>query len=813
MNKTGKKPSVETRIADGSIGQQKMWKFIKEINSASEERLNAVAVRDGKRDYTYRQMFRAWECYAETFSALEITGKNHSRVGFTGMESTEAVFAFYALNMTGAVFSGIPLYSPIGSERWRNLIKKEKLTDLMIGDILVNPALLSQLLREKEELGIRNIILVHVPLCGPCVTPVEMAYNEMNYQALKRVNGAVFWHELVEKYEAMPIVYDNSKKDELAVIMHTSGTTKGINKPIPFNNQKVNAAALHFMQSDLTANIGPGSSVLAILDLSTAYPLITQMHLPLAEGCTVVIGYTALFGHDIMKIIEHYRIDMLLNGVIIIDALTKLPPFVKLDLSFVKIFATGGTYISSDRRKKINNILERFGCPVKITNGYGLSEACGGIIISGENDEDDSIGYPLPGVKVKIYDEEEKKFYSLEDGERVGVLYVCSDSVSDGVLDDEVIFESDEIDGEKYLCSYDMVRVNEKGGLVCIGRMNRYFINNDGIRCDVGLMETAIAGQPGIEACAVVPAFDKRIHDTVPVLFVQMPGQRPDAVMTLKAALLNVFVKDNNIEATNLPEKCVISKELPRNGSGKPDIHRLSYQLISGSVNGQSFNVVPVRPNGKLIDIGLVPAPTIDFLVSGGAIPDEIANEMHFGTVMPRYNKNNRMENEEAQNSAFSPFNFFGSQQGQWKMPDMPFFPWMNRQNNADNNQQQYPFPPFNFFGDQQGQWKMPDMPFFPWMNRQNNADNNQQQYPFPPFNFFGDQQGQWKMPDMPFFPWMNRQNNADNNRQQYPFPPFNFFGDQQNYQNDNMKNVMELARALLNVLFRHSSDDGFYEK
>ena len=32
----------------------------------------------GDREYTYRQMFRLWERYAEVFSALEINEANHS---------------------------------------------------------------------------------------------------------------------------------------------------------------------------------------------------------------------------------------------------------------------------------------------------------------------------------------------------------------------------------------------------------------------------------------------------------------------------------------------------------------------------------------------------------------------------------------------------------------------------------------------------------------------------------------------------------------------------------------------------------------
>ena len=35
---------------------------------------------------------------------------------------------------------------------------------------------------------------------------------------------------------------------------------------------------------------------------------------------------------------------------------------------------------------------------------------------------------------------------------------------------------------------------------------------------DAGLVETALISRPGIEACGLVPYFNKLVHDTLPVL-------------------------------------------------------------------------------------------------------------------------------------------------------------------------------------------------------------------------------------------------------------------------------------------------------
>ena len=78
---------------------QKLWKYIRDANSASVADLRKTAIADGKRTYTYGLMFREWERYASVFSALGMTGENRSRVGLLGSTSAEAIFAFYGLNM------------------------------------------------------------------------------------------------------------------------------------------------------------------------------------------------------------------------------------------------------------------------------------------------------------------------------------------------------------------------------------------------------------------------------------------------------------------------------------------------------------------------------------------------------------------------------------------------------------------------------------------------------------------------------------------------------------------------------------------
>ena len=117
------------------------------------------------------------------------------------------------------------------------------------------------------------------------------------------------------------------------------------------------------------------------------------------------------------------------------------------------------------------------------------------------------------------------------------MLFISSPTMSTGKLDDTVFFRLDEIDGELYFNSNDKVRVNEDGSMTCIGRSNQFFVNNEGVRFDAGLVENAVSSQPGIAACGLAPEFHKTLHDNVPILYVATTVDSANELIVLRNAL------------------------------------------------------------------------------------------------------------------------------------------------------------------------------------------------------------------------------------------------------------------------------------
>ena len=223
---------TQKRLEDGSINEQSIWKYIRERNSAQPSELLKTAVIDCTREYTYGQMFSEWERYARVFSALGMTEETGARVGIAGTISAEPLFAFYGLNMTGAEVSMLSYPDFLPSGQWRTMTEKEKLTDLVLSDIMITPDMWPRIMEAKEELGLRNVILLHSHLGGPCTGPAELVYDELNYHMLRGLAGTVFMEDLLRKYAQAPIRYGSDDPDHLAIITHTSGTTKGTRKPL-----------------------------------------------------------------------------------------------------------------------------------------------------------------------------------------------------------------------------------------------------------------------------------------------------------------------------------------------------------------------------------------------------------------------------------------------------------------------------------------------------------------------------------------------------------------------------------------------------
>ena len=581
----------------------KAWKYMRDVNSVSMEDLNRTAVEDGSRKYTYGLMFREWERYASVFSALGMTGEKSSRTGILGSTCAEVIFAFYGLNMTGADVSVIPSYSAFTPGRIKETIRNEKLTDFIITDDFAQPNLINELVIKRNELGLNNIIVLHVPVTGVCVDPMLNAAQEYKYNYMKNWVGQICMDELLKLYGDHPVSYASDESCDTAFILHTSGTTSGAGKPVALSDKAFNEAAACFYSMEELELPWDDLVTAVIVDLSNAYSMIDQVHVAFAMGAKVVMVPGGILNPFFYRAIPKYRISFLFTVSAMFERWMKMPDNSSLNFSSLRFVVLGGASVSASDKKRYLDFMQRHGAgEITLLNGYGITELGGACCLSTPDISDEAIGYPLPGVNVRLLDEESGKFLSAEDAPCEGVLYLNSPALATPVLDGREILKVERTGGKPYICTNDLMSIDADGKLTFLGRANRYFINDEGRKYESGRVETEFARQAGIESCCVVPVYIKTTHDNIPMLCVKtLGGDVPEEV--IRKALRQVFAVEKTLTPDNIPSRVMAAKELPRNGNGKIDLYKIS----RGEVEGAVYTVKPIKAAGIITDFRLKP--------------------------------------------------------------------------------------------------------------------------------------------------------------------------------------------------------------
>lgn len=583
---------------------QKAWKYIRDVNNTEIADLRRTALMDGGRTYTYGLMFREWERYASVFSALGMTGEKGARVGLLGSTSAPAVFAIYGLNMVGADVSLVPGYSALFTKKITETIRSERLTDFIITDDFAQANLIGDLLVQRKALGLHNVIVLHVPVAGVTVNPIATAVQEAKYLYLKGLYGPICMDELLAAYGSHPVAYAAEDSSDTAFILHTSGTTGGAGKPVALSDAAFNAAAAGFFA--LEGRIPPRKELVTavIVDLSNAYSAIDQVHVPFAMGAAVAVAPGGVLNPWFHKAIPHYGITFLFTISAMFERWMKLPASKCPDFSSLRFVVLGGASVSAADKRRYYEFMQKHGAgEITLLNGYGISELGGACCLSSPDLDDESIGWPLQGVGVRLLDEDSGAWLTPSDAPCEGVLYLSSPSLATAELDGKEIVKYERINGTPYVCTNDYARLESDGALTFLGRANRYFINEAGRRYESGRVETEFSRQSGIESCCVVPVYIKTTHDNIPMLCVKTLDGAAAPTDVVREAFRQVFIAQKTLKPEYIPYRVMVAGDLPRNANGKIDLYKIS----RGEVEGESFTVETVRLLDRITDFRLTP--------------------------------------------------------------------------------------------------------------------------------------------------------------------------------------------------------------
>lgn len=218
----------------------------------------------------------------------------------------------------------------------------------------------------------------------------------------------------------------------------------------------------------------------------------------------------------------------------------------------VRIALTGASKMPEATTRAM---LERFGLPV--SEGYGLTEASPVVTSSsGRELRPGSVGHPVPGVEVRIVDDEGA---DVEDGDS-GEIWVRGDNVFLGYLDDP---ESTArvLTHDGWLRTGDVGLRDDDGYLYLVDRVKDLIIVS-GFNVYPAEVEAVLESHPGVAQAAVVGVEHPHTGEAVRAYVVPVAGVHLDEDSIIDHAR-------GFLARYKCPSKVLVVDALPTGGTGK----------------------------------------------------------------------------------------------------------------------------------------------------------------------------------------------------------------------------------------------------
>jgi fatty-acyl-CoA synthase len=273
-----------------------------------------------------------------------------------------------------------------------------------------------------------------------------------------------------------------------------------------------------------------------------------------------------------LQLIAEERVTILVAVPTAYQAILALPNLDRHDLSSLFICASGGAACPPPLARRIR---ETLGCA--LYNGFGMTEAAGGISVSSLSDtasqQDETVGRVMPGTEVKLVDGERREVPAGQAGE----LAVRGEGVMLGYYKAPELTAAVK-DAEGWLYTGDIARIDEKGYLHIVGRAKDVIIRG-GQNIYPTEVERYLETHPNIEEAAVVGVPSPVAGESV-WAFVRL---KTDVGMTVQDVL---DYCRGTLEVWKIPSEVRFLGEFPRAESGKPQKFKLRQAAIQERSGG-----------------------------------------------------------------------------------------------------------------------------------------------------------------------------------------------------------------------------------
>ena len=467
----------------------------------AEHHSDRVAIRHGSRLLTFAQLVNEAECRAQWLMNLGVTAGD--RVIVVGYNSIDWVVAYLGIMRLGAIAALV-----------NNRISPKQMTD---SASLLGAKLALADIKHQYMFGIAD---VQLDMLEAWERPLRMSLPPL------------------------------PAADDPAVISFTSGTT-GLPKGAILSARAIFEASATYQRF---LNTGPDDNTIVLSPLFHNTGFIDQLGQMLIVGGETVL-VTEFHRKDA---IEAFRQSPSTFVTAVPSVLRMLMLMDESDVVFgpARLVVFGGSPMPQAWSRELSDRWPH----LKLVHGYGLTEfgsACTFLPPTLIHDHGASVGFPAPGVKMRLMDDEER---DVSAGE-VGEIWVAGPTRMLGYWR-RPGETARKIRGE-WLRTGDLGKMDDEGRLYLSGRVDD-IINRGGEKILPSHVECLLSDCRGVANCTVVGIPDPVLQQ-VPVAVVEhrkdQEFNRSEAVAYLTA----------NLPGYAVPRSYVIVDCLPRMASGKID--------------------------------------------------------------------------------------------------------------------------------------------------------------------------------------------------------------------------------------------------
>jgi long-chain acyl-CoA synthetase len=335
---------------------------------------------------------------------------------------------------------------------------------------------------------------------------------------------------------------------DAALILYTSGST-GRPKGALLSHGALKVAIESWAGPVMA--LTPGDVVLATLPLAHSFGLNGALLAPLLVGATVAL--VERFAPDrVVEVIRRHRVTVFPGVATMFRRLLDAPELADADFASVRIAVSGAAPCPWELAERWRG---RTG--IRIIRGYGMTELFRPISYQAATpiESPDSIGWPVPGVEIRIVDDTGHGVPVGEPGE----LWIRSPSAMNAYMNAPE--ETREVLVEGWFRTGDLATVSADGLVTIVGR-KRERILRGGYSVFPPEVEAVLLTHPAVAEAAVLGIPHPELGEDVAAFVALRPGvsATPDDLIA--------HCRDR-LAAFKYPRRLTVLEALPRGATGK----------------------------------------------------------------------------------------------------------------------------------------------------------------------------------------------------------------------------------------------------